>query len=288
MDKALVNFPDWLQLPLAGWVDVAAEWMTKSGAAFFDIIGQVILLILGRLDRFLLWLPWPIVVVAVGLLAWRVAGWRIALLCVFSLVLTGTFGMWDPAMSTLALIGTAVIISVAIGIPLGIFAGKSNTFEALIRPVLDGMQTMPSFVYLIPALLFFGLGKVPAIIATVIYAVPPAIRLTCLGLRQVPVETVEAARAFGSTPFQLLTKVQLPLALPSIMAGINQTTMMALAMAVIASLVGAGGLGLEVLKAIQRIQVGRGVAAGLSIVILAIIIDRITQAFAKSRREALE
>jgi glycine betaine/proline transport system permease protein len=228
------------------------------------------------------------VVVAVGLLAWRVAGWRIALLCVFSLVLTGTFGMWDPAMSTLALIGTAVIISVAIGIPLGIFAGKSNTFEALIRPVLDGMQTMPSFVYLIPALLFFGLGKVPAIIATVIYAVPPAIRLTCLGLRQVPVETVEAARAFGSTPFQLLTKVQLPLALPSIMAGINQTTMMALAMAVIASLVGAGGLGLEVLKAIQRIQVGRGVAAGLSIVILAIIIDRITQAFAKSRREALE
>jgi len=172
------------------------------------------------------------------------------------------------------------MISLAIGIPTGIVMARSNSVEAIIRPVLDAMQTMPSFVYLIPALMLFGLGKVPAVFATIIYAMPPVIRLTNVGIRQVPSSVVEAARAFGSSSRQILFEVQLPLAVPSIMVGINQTTMMALAMVVIASMIGAKGLGMEVLLAISRIQIGKGFEAGLCIVLLAIIIDRITNALA--------
>ena len=196
------------------------------------------------------------------------------------LLLIGSFGYWDFAMMTLAIIISAVIISLALGIPTGIIMARSNRVESILRPVLDAMQTMPSFVYLIPALMLFGLGKVPAVFATVIYAMPPVIRLTDVGIRQVPQSVVEAAQAFGSSSRQILFEVQLPLAIPSIMVGINQTTMMALAMVVIASMIGARGLGLEVLLAINRIEVGRGFEAGLSIVLLAIIIDRITHAMA--------
>lgn len=194
------------------------------------------------------------------------------------LVLIGSFGYWDLSMMTLAIIIAAVILSLGIGIPTGIVMARSNLVESIIRPILDAMQTMPSFVYLIPALMLFGLGKVPAVFATIIYAVPPVIRLTNVGIRQVPPSVIEAARAFGSSARQILFEVQLPLAIPSIMVGINQTTMMALAMVVIASMIGARGLGLEVLLSINRIEVGRGFEAGLSIVLLAIIIDRITHA----------
>ncbi|MCK4274253.1 MAG: ABC transporter permease subunit [Dehalococcoidales bacterium] len=196
------------------------------------------------------------------------------------LIVIGSFGYWDLSMMTLAIIIAAVIISLAVGIPVGIIMAKNNRVEAIIRPVLDAMQTMPSFVYLIPALMLFGLGKVPAVFATIIYAVPPVIRLTNVGIRQVPQSIVEAAQAFGSNGRQVLFEVQIPLAIPSIMVGINQTTMMALAMVVIASMIGARGLGLEVLLSINRIEVGRGFEAGLSIVLLAIIIDRITHAMA--------
>ena len=183
-------------------------------------------------------------------------------------------------MMTLAIIFAAVIISLAIGIPTGILMASNDKFARVLRPLLDAMQTMPSFVYLIPALMFFGLGKVPAVFATIIYAVPPVIRLTNVGIRGVPESVIEAAQAFGATSRQILLEVQLPLAFPSIMVGVNQTTMMALAMVVIASMIGARGLGMEVLLSINRIEVGRGFEAGLSIVLLAIMIDRITHALA--------
>ena len=281
----MFEFPEFLSIPLAEWIDAGMSWLLTNWAVFFDAVGSGILFGLLHIERFLLWLPWFVIVLLVGLLAWRVMRlWWAGLLMAVFLVLIGSFGYWDLAMMTLAIIIAAVIISLALGIPTGIIMARSNLVESIIRPVLDAMQTMPSFVYLIPALMFFGLGKVPAVFATIIYAVPPVIRLTNVGIRQVSPDVVEAARAFGSSPQQILFEVQLPLAIPSIMVGINQTTMMALAMVVIASMIGARGLGLEVLLAINRIEVGRGFEAGLCIVLLAIIIDRITHALA-SRQE---
>ncbi|MBA7477731.1 Glycine betaine/choline transport system permease protein OusW [subsurface metagenome] len=241
------------------------------------------------IERFLLWLPWFVLVLAVGIIAWRVMHrWWAGLLMASFLVLIGSFGYWDLAMMTLAIVIASVILSLAIGIPTGIFMARSDRFQSILKPQLDAMQTMPSFVYLIPALMLFGLGKVPAVFATIIYAVPPVIRLTNVGIRQVTPSVVEAARAFGSSSRQTLFDVQLPLAIPSIMVGINQTTMMALAMVVIASMIGARGLGLEVLLAINRIEVGRGFEAGLSIVLMAIIIDRITSAMAARQQRVLK
>lgn len=281
----MFEFPEFLSIPLAEWIDAGMSWLLTNWAVFFDAVGSGILFGLLYIERFLLWLPWFVIVLLVGLLAWRVMRlWWAGLLMAAFLVLIGSFGYWDLAMMTLAIIIAAVIISLALGIPTGIMMARSNLVESIIRPVLDAMQTMPSFVYLIPALMFFGLGKVPAVFATIIYAVPPVIRLTNVGIRQVSPDVVEAARAFGSNSRQILFEVQLPLAIPSIMVGINQTTMMALAMVVIASMIGARGLGLEVLLAINRIEVGRGFEAGLCIVLLAIIIDRITHALA-SRQE---
>jgi len=204
------------------------------------------------------------------------------------LMLIGSFGYWKLAMMTLGLTTSAVVVSLAVGIPIGIVMAKSELAESIIRPVLDAMQTMPSFVYLIPALMLFGLGKVPALFATLIYAIPPVIRLTNVGIRQVSESVVEAARAFGASFWQRLFDVEMPLAVPSIMVGINQTTMMALAMVVIASMIGARGLGLEVLLAINRIEVGRGFEAGLCIVFLAIIIDRITHALSVRHQKEME
>jgi len=281
MLEFLLEFPGFLRLPLKDWIDAIMSWVLHNWAGFFDAIGDAILYVLLNIERFLLWLPWIVVVVLVGLIAWRVMrSWGAGLLMTAFLVLIGSFGYWDLAMKTLAIITAAVILSLGMGIPTGIIMARNNRVESILKPVLDAMQTMPSFVYLIPALMLFGLGKVPAVFATVIYAVPPVIRLTNVGIRQVPPSIVEAARAFGSNSRQTLFEVQLPLAIPSIMVGVNQTTMMALAMVVIASMIGATGLGLEVLISINRIEVGRGFEAGLSIVLLAIIIDRITHALA--------
>ncbi len=221
---------------------------------------------------------WVVIVALFGLLGYLLSGFRLTLLCVVGLLLCGAFGFWEQSMQTLALMGISVLFSLVIGIPLGIVAASSDRFDRVLRPLLDGMQTMPAFVYLIPLLLFFGVGRVPAVIATMIYAIPPAIRLTNLGIRQVNPPAVEAARAFGSTRRQLLFKVQLPLALPTIMAGVNQTIMMALGMVVIAALIGAGGLGREVLVALDKLEVGQGLEAGLAIVFLAIILDRLSGA----------
>jgi len=232
------------------------------------------------IERLLLWMPWFIFILIVALLAWRLGSWKLALGSAAGMLFIGALGLWDAAMRTLAIVFTATGLAIITGVPLGILMAQSNRIRSVMRPALDLMQTMPSFVYLIPALMFFGLGKVPALIAVYIYAVPPAIRLTDLGIRQVAGNAVEAAKAFGATPRQILLKVQLPLAMPTIMTGINQTIMMALAMVVVASMIGAAGLGTEVLNGIARLEVGRGFNGGISIVIVAIIIDRITQGLA--------
>ncbi len=281
----MLEFPELFQIPLAEWTDTFIHWLLTNFAAVFDAAGDAILTVLVNIERFLLWLPWFVVILFVGLVAWRVMRlWWAGLLLAGFLLLIGSFGYWDLAMMTLAIVITSVIISLALGIPTGIIMARSNIFESLLKPVLDAMQTMPSFVYLVPALMLFGLGKVPAVFATIIYAMPPVIRLTNVGIRQVSASVVEAARAFGSSSRQILFEVQLPLAIPSIMVGINQTTMMALGMVVIASMIGARGLGLEVLLAISRIEVGRGLEAGISIVLLAIIIDRLTNALASRQQ----
>ncbi len=283
------EFPGFMNIPLADWIDRFMDWVLANFSGVFDAIGHVFLIILLNIERFFLWVPWWLVIAFVGILAWRVMHrWTMGFVMALLLVLIGSFGYWKMAMMTLALTTSAVVVSLAVGIPVGILMAKSDSTETTIRPVLDAMQTMPSFVYLIPALMLFGLGKVPALFATLIYAIPPVIRLTNVGIRQVSQDTIEAARAFGASPRQILFDVQIPLAVPSIMVGINQTTMMALAMVVIASMIGARGLGLEVLLAINRIEVGRGVEAGLCIVFLAIIIDRITNALATRQQKSLE
>lgn len=276
------NFPDLIHLPLDKWIDAGVDWLTVSGAPFFEALSTGLLFVLVRLERFLRWLPWPVLILATGLISWKVGKWKLALGSMAGLLFIGVLGLWDLAMKTLALVIAGTLISVAVAVPTGIAMARSDRVERFIRPFLDLMQTMPSFVYLVPAALIIGIGKVPALLATLVYAMPPAIRLTNLGIRNVPGEVVEAARAFGTTPRQMLYKVQLPLAMPTIMAGVNQTIMMALAMVVVASMIGAGGLGAEVLNGIARLETGRGFNGGISIVIMAIIIDRLTQGFTQS------
>ena len=243
-------------------------------------------------ERWLAWFekllrtaPWWSVVLTVIVVAWLLTR-RIGLSLLMGglLCIIGLLGLWDAGMQTLALMLMATFLSVVIGIPVGILMGRLDWVRAVLHPVLDIMQTMPSFVYLIPVVMLFGLGKTPALIATIIYAVAPLIRLTDLGIRLADKEVLEASRAYGANAWQQLFGVQIPLALPNIMAGINQTTMMALAMVVIASMIGATGLGQEVLLGINRLEVGRGLMAGVSIVVLAILFDRITQAYGRRQR----
>lgn len=282
------DFPSDVGRDIGSKIDDAVTWLTKEGDWLFDGIKQIILKVLLNLRDAMLWFPWPAMITAISLLAWRLAGPRVFLFSIGALLSIGFVGLWSSAMETLALVTTSVVLAVAIGVPLGVLGARSALADALMRPALDTMQTMPSFVYLVPAIMFFSLGNVPAVMATIIYAVPPAIRLTSLGIRQVSPETLEAARSFGATPTQLLIRVQLPMALPTIMAGINQTTMMALAMVVVGALVGAGGLGEDVLRALGRLEPGKALLAGMAIVLMAIIIDRLTQALAKGQQQALE
>jgi len=280
----MFEFPDFINIPLAKAIDSLMDWLLLHLDKFFDFIGAIILNVVLALENLLLFIPWFVIILLIGL-----AGWKLlkklstGLVFMTMMFVIGSFGYWDLAMRTLSLVLASVFFSLLIGLPTGIKMARSDRAERILKPLLDAMQTMPSFVYLIPALMFFGMGKVPAMFATIIYAVPPVIRLTNVGIRTVDIEALEAAKAFGATPKQVLFDVQLPLAKPSIMVGINQTTMMALAMVVIGSMIGAKGLGMEVLLAISRIEVGRGFEAGISIVFLAIIIDRITHSFSEPK-----
>ncbi len=268
-------------------IDDSVRWITIEAAWLFKGLSVAVTHALVNIERALKWLPWPVLVIGLGLLSFAVGRWPLLIFTPLALLFIGFMDLWDPMIETVALMVVAVAICVGIGFPLGVLGARNRMADNIMRPILDGMQTMPSFVYLLPGILFFGLGKPAGIFATIIYAVPPVIRLTNLGIRQVSPETVEAARSFGTSPVQLLTKVQVPMALPTIMAGINQTTMMALAMVTIASMVAAGGLGDNVLRALQKNEPGNGALAGIAIVALAVIIDRLTQAAARMRQNAL-
>lgn len=282
-----IPFPKAWNFGLRAPIDNFQVWVIANRtthpffALTFDPLDSLIAFCLITVEDFLVGLPWFVLMIAVGLLAYYLGGWRLVAVCVGGLLFCGLTGLWEASMQTLALMGISVFISLLIGIPLGIYAAHNARFEVAIKPVLDGMQTMPAFVYLIPVILFFSAGRVAGVVATVIFALPPAIRLTALGMGQVLPSALEAGRSFGSTPRQLLYKVELPLALPAIMAGVNQTIMMALGIVVIASLVGASGLGREVTNSLARLKVGDGFEAGMAIVFLAILLDRLSDALSK-------
>lgn len=277
-------FPDNLTISIAPAINRFIDAFIVDYGAGFRVFGNAILWVIVAVEQVLRGLPWWLVIAAVAGLAF-IASRRIAFAGLMSVAMfaIGVLGLWDQAMQTLALMLVATFFSAIIGLPLGVGLARSRHVSRVLRPILDAMQTLPSFVYLVPAMMLFGLGKVPALLATVIYAMPPIARLTDLGLRGADAEAVEAAVAFGATPRQKLFQVELPLALPSIMAGINQATMLALSMVVVASMIGARGLGEEVLLGIQRLDIGRGAVAGAVIVALAIVLDRVTQSFATPR-----
>jgi glycine betaine/proline transport system permease protein len=270
-----------IDIPVDQWISTLVEFLLDHAQGLFDLISLTLDSFTYGIEELLLFVPaWLLIALLAGFAFWR-GSWRFAVFTAAAFVLIVGMDLWLETVETLALVIAATLISLAIGIPLGILAAAKDWAERLIRPALDLMQTMPAFVYLIPAAMFFGLGKVPGVVATIVFAMPPAVRLTNLGIRQVPKELVEAGLAFGCTPWQLLLKVQLPAARPSIMAGVNQTIMLALSMVVIASMIGAGGLGDTVLRGIQRLDVGLGFEGGIAVVILAIVLDRLTQSFGK-------
>ena len=274
--------PDWIHFREP--VNALVDWMNLNLGGLTNLIHVYVFSYgLKPVRDLLLWLPWPVLILSVAWLAHTIAGRRVAVLCVIGMLYIGVVGMWTAAAETFSLVAVAVSLSVVAGVPLGILASRSNLLSAILRPILDTMQTLPAFVYLPLVIMLFKTGPVAGVVATVIYAMPPAVRLTNLGIREVPFEMVEVARSFGSSPLQTLLKVELPLALPAVMLGINQTIILGVGMAVYASLIGAPGLGLEILEAIGRFDIGWGFESGMSVVILAIIIDRITQGLSKSQ-----
>lgn len=274
------------RLPIGQLVNGGVQWLLEHYGHAFDVFSGSIAHLVDGFRTGLAWIPWWALILLVIVLAWRSEGWRLALGSAFGLLLIYNLSLWPAFLDTLVLVIIAALASIVLGVPIGIVAAYSSRFHRIMSPILDFMQTMPSFVYLIPALMFFGLGTVPAVFATVVFAMPPAIRLTNLGIRQVPVDLVEVGEAFGSSPVQLLWKIQLPVAMPTIMAGINQTMMLSLSMVVIAAMIGAGGFGAGVLAGISQMDIGKGFENGLAVVILAMILDRLSQGFIRNTRTA--
>ncbi|APE32573.1 ABC transporter permease [Halomonas aestuarii] len=271
-------------IPLGQWIEGGLDWLTTEYSGVTRAISRVTQTGIDGLNDALFWLPpWALLLIIVGL-CWWVASYRLAIGAALGMALIWNLDLWDPMIETLTLVVIATLVAVVIALPVGIAAALSERLYRTIMPVLDFMQTMPAFVYLIPAIPFFGIGSVSAIFATVIFSMPPAIRFTTLGIRQVPKDLIEAADAYGATRRQKLLKVQLPLSLPTLMAGINQTIMLALSMVVIAAMIGADGLGSEVWRAIQRLRPGDGFEAGIAVVILAMLLDRVTQSLRKGRK----
>lgn len=273
-----------MDLRIGEFFDFIVNWMRDNWEPFFNGIKNGLdWIIRGLEDIFNFPNPY-IMIVIISLIAWKLAGKWVGLFSIISLFVVYGMNMWSQTMDTLAMVIASAGIALIIGIPVGITASKFDRFDRMIRPVLDFMQTMPAFVYLIPAVLFFGLGRVPGSVATIIFSMPPVIRLTNLAIRQVPTDVVEAAISFGSTPAQMLFKVQIPIALPTIFAGINQTIMLSLSMVVISAMIGAGGLGEQVLNGITQLRIGLGFESGLAVVILAMVLDRITQSLGKMKK----
>lgn len=276
----ILPFDDFL-IPLDVWVQSFVDWLVDNFRDFFQVIKWPVEETLNGLDWFFNTIP-PIAIIALfAFTAWKFSGWKLAVFSVLTLLFIGFLGMWPETMTTLAMVLCSVVFCAVVGIPLGIAAGRSNRFDAVLRPFLDAMQTTPAFVYLVPVVMLFSIGTVAGVLATIIFAMPPIIRLTSLGIRQVHPELIEAAQSFGSTPWQVLIKVQLPLARPTIMAGLNQTIMLSLSMVVIAALIGAGGLGLPVYQGLNNLDIGLATVGGVSIVLMAMVLDRVTQAMGK-------
>ena len=263
--------------PVSNWLDAGFDWLSIKGAGIFDGVVVAIRTMLDGLETVLVDTPWPVVMTVIIVVAWRLAGPRVAVFTAAALAYLALFGLWETSMVTVSLLGAAAFLCVLLGIPLGIWFGKNTRVYNAALPVLDFMQTMPAFVYLIPIIAFFGTGKPPGVLATLVFGMPPVIRLTALGIRGVPESTKEAATAFGCTRWTLLKDIEFPLAMPSIMTGVNQTILMCLSMVVIASLIGAKGLGQDVLIALQYAAKGQGMLAGLAILFCAMVIDRIVQ-----------
>ena len=275
-------------IPFDIWVENGLDWLVSNFRDFFQAIRLPVDWTLSSLEIFLQTLnPW-IVLIFFTLFAWQMGGRKLAAMSAVSLLIIGFLGAWSETMVTLALVFTAVLFSLLIGIPLGIWMGKSNRAQSIMMPILDAMQTTPAFVYLIPIVMLFGIGNVPGVVVTIIFALPPLVRLTSLGIRQVPSDLIEAGRAYGASPMQMLFKIELPVAKPTIMAGINQNLMLSLSMVVIASMIAVGGLGQMVLRGIGRLDMGLAAIGGLAIVLLAIILDRITQSMGKKPKSANE
>lgn len=268
-------------IPLDEWVQEFVNWLVFNHRDIFQAIKAPIELCLKGFEWFFTFLHPAVIIVLFAFLAWKFVGKRLTVFTVLTLLLIGYLGLWEDTMITLAMVISSVFFCAIAGIPLGIMSGRSDRFELFLRPALDAMQTIPPFVYLVPVVMLFSIGTVSGILATIVFALPPIVRLTSLGIRQVHPELIEAALAFGATPWQVLRKVQFPLALPSIMAGLNQTLMMALSMVVIAALIGAGGLGNPVVQGLNTLEIGLATIGGLAIVLLAMMLDRITQGFAQ-------
>jgi len=285
--------PDWLiNFPFEasydpGAIDRVIRNFSDQFSVFFDAIRVGLSSTVITVNNILDYIPWWLLMILIFIRGWKVSG-KISRGVLYAALLSfvGIVGLWDQMTETLAIVIVSVLLSILFGFPLGVWMAWSDRANRLILPVLDTMQTMPVFVYLIPAIVFFGLGRAPAVIATTIYAIVPLIRLTSLGIRQIDAEVVEAAKAFGSTTMQALVKVQIPQAMPTIMAGVNQTLMMAMAMVVTCSMIGANGLGMEVLRAVNRIDMGRGLIAGTCVVIVAILLDRLMQSSVKGGKDA--
>ncbi|HET8866989.1 MAG TPA: proline/glycine betaine ABC transporter permease [Agrococcus sp.] len=269
---------DDLRLPLGDWVEAGVDWITANLAILFDFIKTIITGIYDAIEFILIEPPELVLILVLAAIAFVVRGWKMAVGTVVGLFVIVLVNQWDNAMATLALTIVAAFFALLIAIPLGIWAARNDTVSTIVRPILDFLQTMPAFVYLIPAIILFNVGVVPGIIATIAFAMAPGVRLTELGIRGVNREIVEAGTAFGASPGRILRQIQLPLALPTIMTGVNQIIMLSLSMVVIAAMVGAGGLGQPIVQSLQRIDIGLGSEAGLSVVILAIFLDRVTNA----------
>tara|TARA_R110001592_G_scaffold59200_1_gene179619 strand:- start:70932 stop:72002 length:1071 start_codon:yes stop_codon:yes gene_type:complete len=272
-------------IPLQDWVETFVSWLVFHFRPVFSAIKTPIDTTLQTIEAMLQSVSPLIMILIFGLLAWQLVGKRFGLMAALGLMFVGAIGAWSESMTTLSLVLTSVLFCLLIGIPTGIWMARSDRSQRFIRPLLDTMQTTPAFVYLVPIVMLFGIGNVPGVIVTIIFAVAPVIRLTNLGIRQVPSDLIEAAQAFGASERQMLFKVQLPLAMPTIMAGVNQTLMLSLSMVVIASMISVGGLGLMVLRGIGRLDIGLATVGGIGIVILAIILDRMTQSLGRSNRE---
>jgi len=294
MNTWISDFFNWLFLnqsteliPLGDWIATAVDWIVSNFRWLFQLIRWPISGVLNGIEDFFLWIPPILFLIVLGLLAWQFSGKGLAIFSILAMTVVGLIGAWPETMITLALVITAVVLCIIVGLPLGIAAARSNRVENIIRPILDAMQTLPAFVYLVPVVMLFGTGKVPGVIVTFIFAVPPLIRLTNIGIRQVSKEAIEAALAFGSTPRQMLWDVQVPLAMPTILAGVNQAIMLALSMVVIASLIAVEGLGQMVNRGIGRLDVGLAAVGGIGIVLMAVVLDRLTQAIGNPPKDGL-